>query len=509
MSLAKYFSKDLLAIRQVLGHGSLEKFEQLLNSHVIEIAFDDEVNKSEGGMMLDILVRLLSRLYPRMKFTYLGKGDMSAVIEDCLKKVKSINSLVEVEESKPSFSIIIGKTETGSDGRRMYVGSDKWTAKLSTNASLVCGESFNPFGAGVAGCLAASNLFRFIFQEFINHPELDSNVSLDVSSLNCGTPADVDVSGIDLGVIHLAGMGAIGNGFLWAMSNLVKCKGILKVIDHETLATSNLQRYIATKENDVGKFKSDLAKDFYSGNSIVVEPFKMKWAEYISTAEGSSVELVAVAVDSAKDRIGIQSSLPRLIINAFTENNIAGITRHLNFGDKACLVCGFIPEKKMRDYSQEVSDNLGISNLENQVRHYIANNSIVDDNLITWISNANGIRKEDLSRFIGQPFSNFYSDAVCGGMLLSLTGTISDNFKMEAPLAFQSAIAGILLASEVVLIKCGYRNEEFPNSSQLYPLLKIKSPSNPYSTQLLRDSTTRCICADQDFKEVYKRKWRK
>lgn len=508
MALAKYFSKDLLAIKQVFSQGSREKFEELLNNHIIEIALDDQAGKNEAQVMLDLLVKLTSRLYPKLKFSYLGTGDGSGIISTCIKKAKSINSQIEIAESTPSFSIILGMTPGGVKDKRIYVGSNGWEAKLSTASPVGNGNSLNPFGAGVAACLASSNVFRYVFQEFIGRLELDDEVALNISNLNQGSSSNVDFPEIDLGIIHLVGVGAIGNGFLWAISNMRNCKGVLKVIDHQTVSLSNLQRYVCTDELSIGKVKSTLAKELLNDTLFITEPYNMKWAEYVTKANPEKIETVAVAVDSARDRIGIQSSLPSKIVNAFTENNISGITRHLNFGNTACLACGFVPEKKMKDYSQEVADNLGISNLENQVRHYIAYDFPVDDNLLTWISQANGIEMEHLSNFRGQRFSNFYSDAVCGGILLSLTDASHANLKMEAPLAFQSAAAGILLASEIVLLKLGLRQEEFPNSTHLYPLLKIKSTSNPYSTQLSRDSSGRCICSDQDFKLVYSRLWK-
>jgi hypothetical protein len=508
MGLAKYFTKDLLAIKQVFSQGSREKFEQLLDSHVIEIAFDDELYKREVQSLLDLLVKLSSRLYPKIKVSYLGKEKGSSMVSDCVKMAKSINSQIEIVDSPSSFSIILGKTPGGVDGKRIYVGSEGWNAKLSTRNPVGSGGTLNPFGAGIAACLASSNAFRFVFQQFIGRLELDDEVQLNVSNLNYGTSNDIDFPELDLGVIHLVGMGAIGNGFLWALSNMKNCKGVLKVIDDQTVSLSNLQRYVCTDEGSIDKAKTTLAKEFLSGNLMSIEPYNMKWAEYVANTDKKNFEMVAVAIDSAKDRIGIQSSLPHTIVNAYTENNVIGITRHLNFGVSACLACGYVPEKKMRDYSQEVADNLGISDLENQVRHYIAYDFIVDDILLTWISQANGIDKEHLSKFRGLRFSNFYSDAICGGVLLSLTGANQANSKMEAPLAFQSAVAGILLLSEIVLLKLGgHRGDQFPNSSQLYPLQKIKPETNPYNTQLSRDASLRCLCHDQDFKLVYDKMW--
>lgn len=508
MALAKYFSKDLLAIKQIFAHGSLEKFEELLNGHVIEIAFDAKALNKEGLATLDLLTRLVSRLYPRVMFTFLGKG--SSTYTDQFSKLSLvINADIEISQAPATLTIVVGESVCVRPGKIIFVGSDHWLAKLSLGNPIGSQESSNPFGAGVAACLAAANAFRFVFQDFLQK-DLDHEATVDLLTLNSPGKTSIappDCTVLNLGTVHLAGMGAIGNGFLWSLAHLDGATGEIVIVDPEKISLSNLQRYVCTLEHDVDRPKVELAATYLSGSKLACIPFEGTWAEYMQNRE-NQIELVATAVDSARDRIGVQSSLPRLILNGYTETNISGVTRHLNFGTSACLVCGFVPEKKMRDYSQEVADNLGISNMENQVRHYVAYNFPVDDALLNMISQGNGISIDDLAQFRGQPFANFYSDAVCGGMLLSLAGSPTLNGSMEAPLAFQSALAGIMLASEVVLVRSGYRTESsLPNITQLYPLLRINE-FNPYTTELSKDATMRCICNDQDFNLIYDEKWR-
>jgi len=77
----------------------------------------------------------------------------------------------------------------------------------------------------------------------------------------------------------------------------------------------------------------------------------------------------------------------------------------------------------------------------------------------------------------------------------------------EVPLAFQSALTGILLASEVVLDALGHRTDTFSGVTQLYPLTPIQEEGNPYNHNLPKDVTGRCLCRDQDFVEQFKQKW--
>jgi molybdopterin/thiamine biosynthesis adenylyltransferase len=507
MALAKYISKNILAIRQALSQGSVEAFGKILSENCIEIAFDDQCRTREGIAMLDLLTRLLARLYPRMKFTDISS--QNGEIKKHLQEIAlSINSLLTLDDGPASFCVVIGKTRYASKGAAVYAGSHDWVAKTHGDMPCESLDSANPFGAGIAACLAAGTVFRTVFASLLGKDIPAENTILDLLSLGSHSRStSPDLASIDLKDTHLVGLGAVGNGALWAFSKLTEAKGNIIAIDHETVALSNLQRYVCISEADEGKGKAELASRLFAETSIKCQPYSMKWNQYMAIPGEKNLELVLSAVDSAMDRIGIQSSLPKYIINGYTENRVGGVTRHMKFGEQACLACGFVPEKKMRDYSQEVADNLGISQLENQVRHYIAYNFPVDDKLLAWIAQANGIDQPSLSHHVGKAFNTFYSDEVCGGLLLTLTGGDRTSHAMEAPLAFQSALVGILLASETILFRAGVRRENFVNSMQHYPLLAIKNDENPYLTQLAIDSTGRCICQDEDFRTVYYQRW--
>lgn len=509
MALAKYISKNILAIRQALSQGSVDAFEKVLSENCIEIAFDDQCKTREGKALLDLLTRLLARLYPRMKFTDISSknGETKSHLQEL---ALSINSLLNIEDGPANLCVVIGKNTYGPKGAAIYTGSQDWVAKVHSETPCQSHDSTNPFGAGVAACLAAGSVFRNVFASLLGKENSVNNTNLDLLTFKSTQAIKApNLAGIDLKEIHLVGLGAIGHGTLWAFSKLTDVKGELIAIDHETVALSNLQRYVCASEKDEGKGKAELASQILGGTGIQCHPYAMKWNQYMATLGQKNLELVLSAVDSSRDRIGIQSSLPKMILNGYTENRVGGVTRHLKFGAQACLACGFVPEKKVRDYSQEVADNLGISQLEHHVRHYIAYNFPVDDKLIGWIAQANGIDQASLSHHVGKAFNTFYSDEVCGGLLLTLTGGEKTSRAMEAPLAFQSAMVGILLASETILLRAGTRGENFVNSIQYYPLLAVRDDENPYLTQLAMDSTGRCICQDEDFRSIYSQRWGK
>jgi len=183
---------------------------------------------------------------------------------------------------------------------------------------------------------------------------------------------------VELGQLCLVGFGAVGDGFLWALSQFKGCQGKIDLVEPQKLYFSNLQRYIFTEESDGERLKTDIAEEVFVHETLALETFSYDWVGYASQKSDWRFEKVVVAVDSAKDRIAIQSSLPKQIFNGYTANKVVGVSRHYDFPHKPCLACGYIPLAKKKDRSQEVADNLGLSNYEKHVRGFLQYNRPVD-----------------------------------------------------------------------------------------------------------------------------------
>jgi hypothetical protein len=112
-----------------------------------------------------------------------------------------------------------------------------------------------------------------------------------------------------------------------------------------------------------------------------------------------------------------------------------------------------------------------------------------------------------LSQYNGLTVDQFYSDFICGGTILRLSSTKEEVKDVDAPLAFQSAMAGILLAAELVKY-FNFKDFKQDNRTDIYHLSPI-SKINPFHRQLIKDKTMRCLCQDEDFKRRYIEKWKK
>ena len=76
--------------------------------------------------------------------------------------------------------------------------------------------------------------------------------------------------------------------------------------------------------------------------------------------------------------------------------------------------------------------------------------------------------------------------------------------KAEVPSAFESALAGILLASEIVIDVTQLRKTPIPSISRINLLRPISKYINENQT---KHHLGRCICQDDDFRDVYLEKW--
>lgn len=518
MALAKYFSKDLLAINRLIN-ADQSLLAERLNDTIISIAFDENCIKTfEGNCGIELIVRLLSRLYPKLKITDLsGKFDDKVIEYSGLSK--KINSNIEIADrnTDENILIIVGDTkkDIASKGLIIYFGSDNWVSKYSVLSAQKFGNSNNPFGASISACITASNVFRYIFKDYLKFNDLDSAFELSTFSLDTNiTENNPVLLDIEFNETVIAGIGAIGNGVVWSLSKIRNLKGKIHLVDDEIVSLSNLQRYVLLEETHEKGIKVEIAKQYFNQANLIVISHKCNWDKYLFTRNDWNVNCVAVGIDNMKDRIGIQSTLPHIIFNAFTETESLAISRHKDFINSACLSCSYIPLKKQIDFINEVADNCNIPQNAELVKAYYNLNLPVGtaipnsnhDSLLLTIAKSNDIPIEELIQFNEMTINQFYSNFVCGGVILQVSSADNVIKNVDAPLAFQSTMAGILLAAELVKHAINPDLEQ-EQRTDIYHLTPIENGKNPYHRILVKDDTGRCVCRDEDFKKRYVEKW--
>jgi molybdopterin/thiamine biosynthesis adenylyltransferase len=453
---------------------------------------------------LDLCIRILARLYPAIVIVGVGSE-----AETCANELKTlaleINDRIDLptDIALSTVAIVFGKTDVAGDMTKIFAGSDGWRALLCCDGPVGSGSTINPFGAGAAACFASANVFRFVFSSQLTRGELDRRIDVSMFDYEQGTgsgPALPDA--IDLGDAHLAGLGAIGHGAIWALRRLPSLTGTLHAVDHDAIELSNLQRYVMALQKDIDTPKSQLARALLKREGLRIAARPLKWSDFVATRRKRNFERVAVALDNAADRIGLQASLPRWIVNAWTQELDLGISRHGFDDGRACLACLYLPTGTVKSEDEKVAEELRLPDAKQEIRELLQKGDGVSENFVQRVVTAFAVSYTELQPFVGQPLRNFYQKAICGGMMIGLTGTGNPGTAV-VPMAFQSALAGLGLAADLVKHAAGLPIPQ--STSTRVNLLRPLAPV--LADQRARDASGRCICSDQDFLNAYRRKY--
>jgi hypothetical protein len=512
MAVANFFDRALLSASQALRGIQPGAIKERLEANAVEIAFDDQAAAAgEGRFALDLTVRLLARLYPSLRITGLTE-QVAALVKELEDLALTINPMIDLAPATPiSVRLVFGTTAGGTGPTTIYAGSDRWLAKISTVGPQGSGSSELPFGAGGAACMGAANVFRAIFSNALEAPRLDDSAVLSFFDFSVGqgaTQGAVQFS-VDIGTTPLVGLGAIGNGAIWALGRTKGLSGTLHLVDHEAIELSNLQRYILTTQQDIGQAKVVVAQRALaaSGFEAGAALFACRWDEYLARQGYPRMDRVVVALDSAEDRIAVQASLPRRALNAWTQAGDLGISRHGFLGSEACLACLYLPSGTKPNQDQIIAEALKLPTHPQEALHplreLLVNGQPVGEQFVRDAAQRLGLADEALIAFAGEPLRQFYIKAVCGGAIL---GGQPDKPPLEAPLAFQSALAGVMLAAELVTDAGGLRGEPIKTKTVLDLTRALPKRLNFQVAKREETAPSRCFCQDPDFITTYHRK---
>jgi hypothetical protein len=510
VALADYFHRNAQAAAALVSGFDAELLAKKLEAHVVGLAIDETAQLStEAQATADLAVRLLARVYPTLAIVPLGKAKLTGLTG--LKQLaREINPKIDLDDSleRVTVLLVVGRSRSPASkallNHTWYLGSDNWIAAVNRRAPVGSGASSNPLGAGAAACIGVANVFRAIFQDEVGKAALDDSVRVSLLDLRPVTAksSNPDVVRVALNDVHLTGAGAIGNGVLWALTR-IPCSGKLHIIDPEKVCDSNLQRYVMLKASDLGKEKASLAVTWFgNATGLSVKQKVSDWATHVAEIPGYQVDTVLSAVDTAAARIQIQASLPRVIFNAWTQRGEAGLSRHTDFlSSMACLACLYIPTGQSKNEDELVLQALKLPNDKptlDQVRRRLQQNLPTDAEFLQQIANAAGVPYKKLVPFENRPLRDLYVDAVCGGQVMEFHKA-AIQARAEVPMGFQSAFAGLLIAAE--LARPAAVAETLTQIDLMAPF-----PDRP-SRLRAKTQMPHCLCADQDFRDVYAEKY--
>lgn len=431
------------------------------NENAATLAAALGMNLSEAAEALDVTVLISASASDR---------SASALAEDVAMLLnRTVTVVTECNNNQnPSAEIVIGTATPRSGAKRIFVAVDADHAVISC-ASINAGS-----------CSAVHGLLRSYIACYIC--ALTLNAALDVQlPYGCPDPltlpfsevgVDLDVlsAPVDIGVAHLAGAGAIGNGFLWAARHL-DLRGTLHVVDDDHVSSGNLNRQIWFDAEDIGEGKASrlVSKVEHHFQQLRLVAHKSRLQDLPEKSDGAWLKKLIVAVDSRRARRQLQNEFPGEVFDAST-TDIREVVIHHNKQPTglACLSCIYEADAEELSREQHISAHLGVP-LED-----VRSERITAESAAIISSKFPSLNKSDIE---GTAYDSLYKQLCGTGMLKSESGK-----RVLAPFAFVSALAGVLLAFEL-LRRCGSprsdRNFNYWRVSAWHPPLSRRRVTRP------------------------------
>ena len=436
----------------------------------------------------ELTTNLLSRLYPKLSIT--GPPTLCASLRSL---ALSINPQIEFSEFADT-TLTIGCGLIHAPGA-IHASATGWVANTSNEPLLTEGPP-NPYASGAAATFAAAQLFRRIF---LQRP-VESPVSVSLINFDAHTGSDLPIRNLNVGSVLFVGIGAVGNGALWAMSRDLKTRGRLRILDPEIVELSNLQRYALATLASVGSSKVAMAEGAMASTKFAIEVYQTSLERFIDPEDYRCTPTIAVSVDNADGRRAAQGLLPRTVVNGWTGENALGASWHEFSRDSACLACLYHPRGQGASAVDQAAKAFGLS-VDRTALLWITHQPLSDADIES-ASKTLGVSITALRPWKGKSLGELYTDVACGAVPLDVTGV----GKIETvPLAHQSVLAGILMAVE--LLK--RTSKKLGSLSQIEPLVAWDNILQPPPALWLRPRAREpgCICGDQDYQFTYKKKW--
>jgi hypothetical protein len=290
-----------------------------------------------------------------------------------------------------------------------------------------------------AACYAAGAVLRAMFGAKLQVPGPAASIGLTIPIIDIVGPDQAWLSAeFELTDTYLAGAGAIGNGFLYALS-LLRASGTLAIVDPDIVSDGNLNRCVWFTAADVELPKairlSELAQPSFPRLHLIP---KTKTLQQVGKEQPTDTWLkrLIVAVDSRRTRRHLQHEIPSEVFDASTTGAVECVLHHhVQPTDHACLACIYheTPDELARE--QHMAETLGVA-LDDVKQHYVSPDAARRIHV-----KYPHVAVEDLE---GQAFDTLFKALCSEGRLLS-----ANNRQVLAPFAFVSVLAGTYLAIEL------------------------------------------------------------
>jgi hypothetical protein len=512
VSLPRFLDRVVDATAPVLGGLDREAVRTKLADSSVTLVAGERAGDGSSRAGFLLAANLLARLYPQIRLR--GHKELTRAAE---AEIILINPGADVTASDEATTATLAYEADVNGGAAVSVSARGWNVHIDGAPD---GHDQPAAAAALAAAaVGVSEIFRAVFADDLGPRGRRSQQPGGFNLVTLGEPrlGLPQPDAIDVGSFRLVGAGAIGQATAKTLA-IASAKGTMVVVDHEKVTLSNLQRYVLTRDTDVGAVKADLLRERLDKSALEVVPVAVEW--HVGLVDEQLPTLVAL--DSPEARMGVQASLPGPIYNAWTQPADVGWSRHERLGEEPCLACLYWPQHEVPSRHEQIAAAFRQHPL--RVLAYLVHRlpiglplppggipvvpgleapadaeqwlatPLADD-----IAIAAGIDPAELAAWRERPLTDVYQDGICGGALLHLNVGEAPR-EVLVPLAHQSTLAGVMLATQLLVAQVPELREARPTTVEArYDVLT----GLPQVLARPRARTDSCICGDDVWRGVY------
>jgi len=340
----------------------------------------------------------------------------------------------------PGAEIVIGAARPFlSTPVRVYVSRETIQIGMKVSGNHICPET-PPVILLVTACYAAGMALKAALGSrlTVSGPSPTDELTIPIDTILGSDPKWLSIK-CELADTYLAGAGAIGNGFLYALA-LLRVSGSLVIVDPDEVSDGNLNRCVWFTDDDVTRPKADrlcqVATTYFP--RLKLKP-AVTTIQQLGARQSKNdwLKRLIVGVDSRRVRRRLQGEIPGEVFDASTTDVTEFVLHHHQQPtNDACLACIYHETRDELSFERHMAESLGVE-LNDAKQHYISMDA------------ARRIHEQfphvAVDRLVGEAYDSLFK-ALCSSVRLLAT---AEEKQTLAPFAFVSVLAGTYLAIEV------------------------------------------------------------
>jgi hypothetical protein len=432
-----------------------------LHNGTVDIHVDPQAAASPGGQRLILmLVHLLARMkgivskinvhgvqdesvHPGIPLVGHSFADsLSALVNGLSGRTSSYACEFSVggRAGDGNVRIAVGAVDLEADVR---LGSNAWCVLTGNFAAKADWEARCPIGPYLTACFGVGEVFKRLLAVnfgYADAPPLGSIAfSLFDFSRDGGAVPGIDIRGVRISELAVAGAGAGGTAALYALASIEGVNVEVTVVDPGMLKDSSLGRYLMSDYEQVNARLAKVASVEQFFNTHVtgcrVNGVRAEWRD-VRGPWG----LTVCTVDTAEARLDVQRSRPREILEAGVLNGtLYAVLRVVPGG--WCLECKHPYDSESTQKRRGLMWGLS----PEEVRAREKERRPVSREDLDRLAMVQGRPVEEFLALEGMPFDQVPAVTECGETPISLKVP-----SQAAVLPFATTAAGVVLAGEVI-----------------------------------------------------------